>query len=110
MATYFVPITSGIYLFTALYKINKSVKSQDDTQVNLKAMALHATSFGLFMASTLFFMFFYFIYNYFDKMIKIEIISDGITKISSSLAQIVLCIIFWELGKKREIQVVKEQP
>ena len=59
LATYFVPITSGIYLFTALYKINKSVKSQDDTQVNLKAMALHATSFGLFMASTLCYMFFY---------------------------------------------------
>jgi hypothetical protein len=41
----------------ALYKINKSVKSQDDTQINIKAMALHATSFGLFMASTLLFMF-----------------------------------------------------
>ena len=79
LATYFVPITSGIYLFTALYKINKSVKSQDDTQVNLKAMALHATSFGLFMASTLCYMFFYVMYSYFHRMIKFETISDGIT-------------------------------
>ena len=43
-------------------------------------------------------------------MIKIENISDSITKISSSLAQIILCMIFWELGKKREPQKVKENP
>ena len=54
--TLFTPIISGIYLFIALYKINKSVRNQDDLQVNLKAMALHATSFGFFMASVLLFM------------------------------------------------------
>ena len=64
----FVPIISGIYLFTALYEINKSVKTQEDTKVNLKAMALHATSFGLFMASTLAYMFVYVMDRYFDKM------------------------------------------
>ncbi len=83
----------------ALYKINKSVKSQDYTQVNLKAMALHATSFGLFMASTLFFMFVFVMDVYFDRMKgKAFYISDGVTIICSSLAQIVLCLIFWELG------------
>jgi hypothetical protein len=82
----------------ALYKINKSVKSQDDTQVNLKAMALHATSFGLFMASTLLLIFVYFM-DYFGKMTyKALYISNGATIICSSLAQIVLCLIFWELG------------
>jgi uncharacterized membrane protein len=76
----FVPTTSGVYLFTALYKINKSVKSQDETQVNLKAMALHATSFGLFMASTLFLMFVYVINIYFDRITdKAFNISDAAT-------------------------------
>jgi hypothetical protein len=98
LVSLFVPIISGVYLFTALYKINKSVKSQDDTQVNLKAMALHATSFGLFMASTLFFIFVYVMDYYFDRMTgKVFYISGGATIICSSLAQIVLCFIFWEL-------------
>jgi hypothetical protein len=75
------------------------VKSRDDTQVNLKAMALHATSFGLFMASTLLFMFVYIMDIYFGRMTgKVYIITDGATIICSSLAQIVLCLIFWELA------------
>ena len=65
---YFVPIISGIYLFMALFKINKSVKSQEDTQVNLKTMALHATSFGLFMVSTIFYMYVYVMDIYFGRM------------------------------------------
>ena len=76
----FAPITSGVYLFMALYKINKSVKSQEDTQVNLKAMALHATSFGLFMITTSFYMFVYVMSFYFNRMTgKVYIISAGVT-------------------------------
>ena len=95
----------------ALYKINKSVKSQEDTQVNLKAMALHATSFGLFMVTTLCAMFVYVMNEYFGRMTEnVSNITSGIVSISSSLAQIVLCVIFWELGKKREPQQKKPKP
>ena len=45
------PILSGAFLFTALYLIRKSVGN--NSQVNIKAMTLHATSFGLYMASVL---------------------------------------------------------
>ena len=33
----------------ALYKIKQSLKTQNDAQANIKAMTLHATSFGLYM-------------------------------------------------------------
>ena len=49
--TLFTPILSGAFLFTALYLIKKSVGN--NSQVNIKAMTLHATSFGLYMASVL---------------------------------------------------------
>jgi hypothetical protein len=56
------------------------VKSQDDTQVNRKAMALHATSFGLFMASTLLLMFVFVMDIYFHIMTdKAYYISDAAT-------------------------------
>ena len=42
---------SGCVLFYALYKIKQSLKNQPDTLVNIKAMTLHATSFGLYMLS-----------------------------------------------------------
>ena len=50
-----MPIMSGVYLFTALYFLSKFAR--DDYQINIKAMTLHATSFALYMASALFFMF-----------------------------------------------------
>ena len=98
-------------MFTALYEINKSVKTQENTKVNLKAMALHATSFGLFMVTTLCYMFVYVMEAYFDRMTgTVYNISNGIFNITSSLAQIVLCWIFWELGKKPEPQQRKPSP
>ena len=51
----FTPILSGAFLFTALYLIRKSVGN--NSQVNIKAMTLHATSFGLYMASVLLYIF-----------------------------------------------------
>ena len=53
--TLFIPILSGAFLFTALYLIRKSVGN--NSQVNIKAMTLHATSFGLYMASVLLYIF-----------------------------------------------------
>jgi hypothetical protein len=51
------------------------------------------------MASTLLLMFVYVMAAYFDRMKdKAFNISDGATIICSSLAQLVLCLIFWELG------------
>ena len=66
MITIFVPIVSGVYLFTALYLIKKSV--QNDSQVNIKAMTLHATSFGLYMASVLLFIYVFVMDQYFKKI------------------------------------------
>jgi hypothetical protein len=97
----FVPIVSGIYLFTALYLIKKSVGN--GSQVNIKAMTLHATSFGLYMVSVLLFIFIWLMYLY-SAYIDDEAYSIclGITSICSSLSQAVLCIIFWDLGRKKE--------
>ena len=55
LVTEFIPIMSGVYLFTALYFLRKFVR--DDYEVNFKAMSLHATSFGLYMASVLLYIF-----------------------------------------------------
>ena len=62
------------------------MKSQENTQINLKTMAYHATSFGLFMATTLFYMNVIVMSVYFDRMTgKVYDISAGIINISSSL-------------------------
>ena len=49
--TLLLSITSGCVLFYALYKIKQSLKTQPDAHANIKAMTLHATSFGLYMLS-----------------------------------------------------------
>ena len=91
---------TGVYLFTALYFLGKFVR--DNYEVNFKTMNLHATSFGLYMASVLLYMYAYVMWRYFSKMtIETYEIYSGITNICSSLSQVVLCIIFWDLGKKR---------
>ena len=48
-----LPIVSGLFLFVALCKIKNSKKQRNDTQLNTKAMTLHAVSFGLFMISNI---------------------------------------------------------
>ena len=99
----FMPIMSGVYLFTALYFLSKFARK--DYQINIKAMTLHATSFALYMASALLYMYAFVMVAYLSRM-KYEtmLICFGITYICSSLSQAVLCIIFWKLGKKRESQ------
>lgn len=95
-----IPIMSGVYLFTALYFIGKFKRI--DYQVNFKSMTLHAASFGLFMASALLFMCAFVMYAYFSKITADAYYKCyGIVFICSSLSQVVLCIIFWDLGKKR---------
>ena len=49
--TVLLSITSGCVLFYALYKIKQYLKTKPDAQANIKAMSLHATSFGLYMLS-----------------------------------------------------------
>ena len=47
-----LPMISGLFLFCALCKIYNSMKKQqNETQVNIKAMTLHATSFAIYMVS-----------------------------------------------------------
>ena len=94
------PILSGAFLFTALYLIRKSVGN--NSQVNIKAMTLHATSFGLYMASVLLWLCFYYMDENYTYL--------GITYICASLSQAVLCIIFWDLGKKRKPQQREKLP
>ena len=93
--TQFTPIFFGVFLFSALFLIRKSVGN--DSQINIEAMTLHATSFGLYMASVLLFIYAY-VWNPPNKTYSICL---GITYICSSLSQAVLCIIFWDLGKKQ---------
>ena len=98
--TMFVPIFSGVYLFTALYYIGRFVR--DDYEINLKAMTLHATSFGFYMASVLLYICAFVLFYYFQMVtVKTYLICMGIVFICSSLSQVVLCVIFLDLGKKR---------
>ena len=47
----FIPIITGVYLFTALHFIRKY--KRHEVQINAKVMTLHAASFALYMASIL---------------------------------------------------------
>ena len=49
----FLPIISGLVLFCALCKIGSSLKTRNDAKVNIKAMIYHATSFGIYMVSSI---------------------------------------------------------
>ncbi len=93
----FIPIMSGVYLFTALYFLSKF--KHNEYQLNLKAMSLHATSFGLYMVSDLLFIYAYIMYRYLQKM-KYETLEIcwGITYICSALSQAILSSSFgnWE--------------
>ena len=64
--TEFVPIITGVYLFTALHFIRKY--KRHEVQINAKAMTLHATSFALYLASTLLFLYVYVMFRYFSKI------------------------------------------
>jgi uncharacterized membrane protein len=86
LATYFVPIISGIYLFVALYKISKNLRSNHQIQVNIKAMALHATSFGAFMASCLIYIYVFASYKFGETDEKVYHRVSGLTYIFSSLS------------------------
>ena len=95
--TNLTPIMSGLFLFTALYLIRKSVGN--NSQLNIKAMTFHAASFGLYMASVLLYVYVFIIANKIST--KTFTIFSGITKICEYLSQAVLCLIFWDLGKKK---------
>ena len=107
--TMFVPILSGVYLFTALYFIRKY--KRNEVQVNIKAMALHATSFALYMVSLSLYLYVDVKSIYFKEVpYKTYLTSLGVTYLCSSLSQAILCIILWDLGKKRERQQRQELP
>ena len=110
--TLFTPILSGVYLFTALYWISKSVGN--NSQIDIKAMTLHATSFGLYMVSVLLFIYIYVMsVTTQNTSTKTYVTFWGITYICSCLSQAVLCMIFWDLGKKKEPRQARkkqEQP
>ena len=62
----FIPIITGVYLFTALHFIRKY--KRHEVQINAKVMTLHAASFALYMASMLLFLYSYVVYYYFTKI------------------------------------------
>ena len=97
----FTAILSGAFMFTALYLIKKSVGN--NSKVNIEAMTMHATSFGLYMASVLVSILFHAMYHFGNKIVtpKTYRICLGITYLIGSLSQVVLCMIFWDLGKKQ---------
>ena len=64
--TEFIPIFTGVYLFTALHFIRKY--KRQEVQINAKAMTLHAASFALYMASILLWIYAYDMYAYFSKI------------------------------------------
>ena len=64
--TYFVPIITGVYLFTALHFIRKY--KRHEVQINAKVMTLHAASFALYMASILLVLYSSVMYDYFSKI------------------------------------------
>ena len=64
--TYFTPIITGVYLFTALHFIRKY--KRQEVQINAKVMTLHAASFALYMASILLWLYVYVMHKYFSKI------------------------------------------
>ena len=64
--TFFVPIITGVYLFTALHFIRKY--KRQEVQINAKVMTLHAASFALYMASILLWLYAFVMYVYFSKI------------------------------------------
>ena len=72
-------------------------------------MILQATSFGLYMAGLIIAFVAYLMYYNFGKIsVKAYIDCYGIYYICLFLSQIVLCMIFWELGKKRQSQQIQD--
>ena len=64
--TEFIPIITGVYLFTALHFIRKY--KRHEVQINAKVMTLHAASFALYMASILLWLYAYVMSTYFSKI------------------------------------------
>ena len=117
--SYFVtlslPMISGLFLLCALCKIYNSMKKQqNETQLNIKAMTLHATSFAIYMVSVVLvvvfmvqeYVYYGWRYQTVDTLMGIMQIStfQEIALVCSSISQAVLCIILWGLGEKRELE------
>ena len=73
-------------------------------------MTLHATSFALYMFSFVLYLIVYLMYDYRRTISsRAYLICYGITLLCSALSQLVLCVIFWDLGKKR-VRRPQKQP
>jgi len=94
-------------LMLSVYKIRKFYKDNHLTKImNTKAMAIHVLSFGGYVLSAFVInadIILTFIYPE-GKKIKddLEIITVAVT-VTSTIAQVLLCMIFWQFGRKLEL-------
>jgi peptidoglycan/LPS O-acetylase OafA/YrhL len=101
-------IVSGICLFYAVHQINKYVK-ESGSSINKRALIVHSISFGLYLVGVIVMDGFYFNYQVKESVSsEAESARQRFMKAevfwvcTSFVAQLLLCAIFWQLGKVRE--------
>lgn len=112
-AMWICQIISGFTLVQAIYRIRRFMSEQDDNSVDTKMMTLHASAFGLYLISVVGLI----IVNtlqLFDLDLKLTlfgvvIIAATVFLCLSFIAQVLLCAIFWDLGRKKEKQEESEE-
>jgi hypothetical protein len=87
---------SGIYLFIALYKIYKVMSVKNAGSVNIKAMTVHAMSFGLYMFSLVCSLA---IYGFVSETNGLNMYAWTFNDICAFASQILLSMILWDLAK-----------
>ena len=88
---------SGIYLFVALYKIYKVMNAQNAGSVNIKAMTVHAMSFGLYMFSLVCALVVYGLVS--ETNVNLNLDALIFMDICAFVSQILLSLILWDLSK-----------
>ena len=93
---------SGVYLGYAIHKIKKHlVDNGGRQQLNVAMLVVHLATFGLYMLSiTVYYVFYTIHYVEYksSKMTKVFYYSGIFCAFSNFLAQVCLCLIFWQFA------------
>ena len=97
-------VLSGACLIYAVFQINRYVKSSTDSNINKRALLLHASAFGLYLASVIVLDSCYAYYQINQDALSVYLNSEIFWAVASFLSQGFLCAIFWDLGRKRHVE------
>lgn len=97
----------GIILIKSVRRIWKFYKEENPEALNTRVMCLHASAFGLYLFGLTILgllMFIYFVHPT-HKSLEALLISYFVCSLINLMAQFLLCKIFFDLGKKENVQV-----